>query len=127
MSKVAGCQQKSPPTWLVSASYSASHFFTDGDFKQNIPGLAANTLITQPSTSKRSDNPVVTIVVPWSNMIGNLGIPYSIHAIAWSQAGSVEGQFRVLNLKSNVTSNCYNSNMHIILPSPSLSTAVTCD
>ena len=32
LSKVAGCQQKSPSTWLVSASYSASHFFMDGHF-----------------------------------------------------------------------------------------------
>ena len=30
LSKVAGCQQKSPPTWLVSAGYSAWHSFTDG-------------------------------------------------------------------------------------------------
>ena len=27
LSKVVGCWQKSPPTWLVSASYSAWHFF----------------------------------------------------------------------------------------------------
>ena len=33
LSKVAGCRQKSPPTWLVSAGYSAWHFFTDGLFK----------------------------------------------------------------------------------------------
>ena len=32
LSKVAGCRQKSPPTWLVSAGYSAWHFFTDGIF-----------------------------------------------------------------------------------------------
>ena len=32
LSKVAGCQQKSPPTWLVSAGYSAQHFFTDSVF-----------------------------------------------------------------------------------------------
>ena len=29
---VAGCWWKSPPTWLVSAGYSAWHFFTDGVF-----------------------------------------------------------------------------------------------
>ena len=32
LSKVAGCQRKWLPTWLVSASYSAWHFFTDGVF-----------------------------------------------------------------------------------------------
>ena len=32
LSKVAGCQWKSPPTWLVSAGYSAWHFFMDGVF-----------------------------------------------------------------------------------------------
>ena len=39
LSKVAGCQWKSPPTWLVLAGYSARHFFTDGVF--SIPELAA--------------------------------------------------------------------------------------
>ena len=29
LSKVAGCRQKSLPTWLVLASYSAWHFFMD--------------------------------------------------------------------------------------------------
>ena len=28
LSKVAGCWRKSQPSWLVSASYSAWHFFT---------------------------------------------------------------------------------------------------
>ena len=32
LSKVAGCQWKSLPTWLVSAGYSAWHFFMDGVF-----------------------------------------------------------------------------------------------
>ena len=32
LSKVASLQRKSPPTWLVSAGYSAWHFFTDGVF-----------------------------------------------------------------------------------------------
>ena len=32
LSKVASCRRKSLPTWLVSASYSAWHFFTDGVF-----------------------------------------------------------------------------------------------
>ena len=42
LSKVAGCRQISPPTRLVSAGYSAWHFFMDGIFlKNNIPGLAA--------------------------------------------------------------------------------------
>ena len=42
LSKVASCQQKSPPTWLVLAGYPAWHFFTDGIFfKKKIPGLAA--------------------------------------------------------------------------------------
>ena len=30
LSKVAGCRRKLPPTWLVSAGYSAWHFFADG-------------------------------------------------------------------------------------------------
>ena len=30
--KVASCRRKLPPIWLVSASYSAWHFFTDGVF-----------------------------------------------------------------------------------------------
>ena len=30
LSKVAGCRRKLPPTWSVSASYSAWHFFMDG-------------------------------------------------------------------------------------------------
>ena len=37
LSKVAGYQQKSLPTRLVSASYSAWHFFTDGAFKIKYP------------------------------------------------------------------------------------------
>ena len=53
LSKVAGCWRKSPPTWLVSASYSAWHFFTDGVFQIKYP----LTLTTQPSTSKLSDSP----------------------------------------------------------------------
>ena len=32
LSKVAGFWRKSPPTWLVSAGYSAWHFFMDGVF-----------------------------------------------------------------------------------------------
>ena len=32
LSKVASFRRKSPPTWLVSAGYSALHFFTDGIF-----------------------------------------------------------------------------------------------
>ena len=40
LSKVAGCRNKSPPTWLVSAGYSAWHFFTDDAFlNKNIPWL----------------------------------------------------------------------------------------
>ena len=39
LSKVAGCWQKSPPTLLVFAGYSAWHFFADGVFKINY-GLA---------------------------------------------------------------------------------------
>ena len=32
LSKVSGCRWKSSPTWLVSAGYSAWHFFTDDVF-----------------------------------------------------------------------------------------------
>ena len=41
LSKVAGCQRKSPPTWLVSSGYSAWHFFIDDVFKIKYPELAA--------------------------------------------------------------------------------------
>ena len=37
LSKVTGCQRKSPLTWLVSAGYSAWHFFTDGVFQIKYP------------------------------------------------------------------------------------------
>ena len=46
-----------PPTWLVSASYSAQHFFTDVTFLNKISLDWLLTLNTQPSTSKLSDNP----------------------------------------------------------------------
>ena len=36
LSKVAGCQQKSLPTWLVWAGYSAWQFFTDAGCKENL-------------------------------------------------------------------------------------------
>ena len=32
LSKVAGCRRKLPPTWLLSAGYSAWHSFIDGVF-----------------------------------------------------------------------------------------------
>ena len=35
--KVAGCHQKSPPTWLELTGYSAWHFFMDGFFKIKYP------------------------------------------------------------------------------------------
>ena len=57
LSKVAVCQRKLPPTWLVSASYSAWHFFTDGTFLNKISLDWPLTLTTQPSTSNLSDNP----------------------------------------------------------------------
>ena len=37
LSKIAGCQRKSLTTWLVLASYSAWHFFTDGVFQIEYP------------------------------------------------------------------------------------------
>ena len=37
LSKVAGCQRKSPPTWLVSAGFSAWHFFMDDVFEIKYP------------------------------------------------------------------------------------------
>ena len=58
LSKVAGCRQKSPPTSLVLADYSAWHFFVDGIFLNKISLDWSLTLTTQPSTSKLSDNPV---------------------------------------------------------------------
>ena len=59
LSKVAGCQRKSPSTWLVSAGYSAWHFFT-WCFLNKISLDWPLTLTTQPSTSKFSDNPAYT-------------------------------------------------------------------
>ena len=59
LSKVAGCRRKSPPTWLVSAGYSAWHFFTGSVFLKKISLDWSLTLTTQPSTSKHSDNPDV--------------------------------------------------------------------
>ena len=63
LSKVASCQQKMPPTWLVWASYSAWQFFTDGIFLNKIFLDWPLTLKTQPSTSKLSDNPVSLLLV----------------------------------------------------------------
>ena len=64
LSKVASCQKKSPPTWLVWASYSAWQFFMDGIFFLNKILLDwLLTLTTQPSTSKLSDNPVTLLLV----------------------------------------------------------------
>ena len=57
LSKVAGCQQKLPPTWLVSAGYSAWHFLTDSVVLNKISLDWLLTLATQPSISKCSDNP----------------------------------------------------------------------
>ena len=37
LSKVASCRRKLSPTWLVSAGYSAWHFFTDGVFQIKYP------------------------------------------------------------------------------------------
>ena len=59
LSKVAGYRRKSPPTWLVSACYSAWHFFTDGLFLNKISLDWLLTLTTQPSTSKLFDNRVI--------------------------------------------------------------------
>ena len=71
------------PTWLVSAGYSAWHFFTGGIFKINIPALAAYfNLTTQASTSKLSDNPdqhsfygSVNNVLNNNKIMGSLYIP----------------------------------------------------
>ena len=60
LSKVAGCQQKVPHKWLVSASYSAWHFFADDVFLKKISLDCPLTLTTQPSTSNISDNPGYT-------------------------------------------------------------------
>ena len=70
LSKVAGCRQKLPPTWLVLTGYSAWHFCTDDVFLQKISLDWLLTLITQPSTSKLSDNPVREYVKP--HPIGSL-------------------------------------------------------
>ena len=55
LSKVAGCWQKSPPTWLVLAGHSVWHFFTDGVFFYKISLDWLPILTTQPSTSNLSD------------------------------------------------------------------------
>ena len=46
LSKVADCRQKSPPTWLVSASYSAGHFFMDGRLLWQLGRVLQNFLTT---------------------------------------------------------------------------------
>ena len=51
LSKVAGCRRNLPPTWSVSASYSAWHFFMDGIFLK-ISLDWPLTLTTQLSISK---------------------------------------------------------------------------
>ena len=56
LSKVAGCQQKSLPTWLVLASYSLA-FLYGWCFLNKMSLDWPLTLTTQPSTSKLSDNP----------------------------------------------------------------------
>ena len=63
LSKVASCQQKTLPTWLVWAGYSAWQFFTDGIFLNKIFLDWLLTLTTQPSASKLSDNPVSLLLV----------------------------------------------------------------
>ena len=57
LSKVPCCRQKSPPTWLLSAGYSAWHFFMEWRFLNKISLDWPLTLTTQPSTSQLSDNP----------------------------------------------------------------------
>ena len=57
LSKVAGCRQKLPPTWLVLAGYSAWHFCTDDVFLHKISLDWLLTLTTQPSTSKEYVKP----------------------------------------------------------------------
>ena len=47
LSKVARCRPKLPPTWSVSAGYSAWHFFTDGVFLIKYPWTGR--LLWQPS------------------------------------------------------------------------------
>ena len=37
LSKVSGCQRKSPPTWLVLVGYSGWHFFTYSVFQKKYP------------------------------------------------------------------------------------------
>ena len=60
LSKVAGCPRKLLPTWLVLAGYSLIYlaFLYGWHFLNKISLDWPLTLTTQPSTSKRSDNPV---------------------------------------------------------------------
>ena len=37
LSKVSGCQRKSPPTWLALVGYSGWHFFTHSVFQKKYP------------------------------------------------------------------------------------------
>ena len=55
LSKVAGCRRKSPPTWLVTASYSAVAFLYGRRFLNEI-SLNWPLILT----SKLSDNPGLT-------------------------------------------------------------------
>ena len=71
LSKVASCQQKSPPTWLVLASYSKISL----DWPL--------TWTTQLSTSKLSDNPATTKLIRPT---------YGIDTEIWTQAAFVGGE-----------------------------------
>ena len=69
LSKVAGYWRKLPPTWSVSAGYSASHFFTDGIFLNKISLDWPFTLTTQLSISKI----LTTLSIQINGNLGPLG------------------------------------------------------
>ena len=63
LSKVEYCWRKSPPTWLLTAGYSAWPFFFYGwCFLNKIFLDWLLILTTQLTTSKLSDNPDVTYI-----------------------------------------------------------------
>ena len=63
LSKVSGFRPKLLPIWLVSASYSAWHFFTDRIFKLKYDWTLPLILTTQPPTSKLYDNPALNVLL----------------------------------------------------------------
>ena len=104
LSKVAACQRKSPPTWLVSTGYPAWHFFMDGVFFL-ISLDWPLTLTTHPSTSKLSDNSVNYT-------------DYSLRASSLGYYGSRVGEASSLSFLGDLWRHCRGLGKKILMPYP---------